>query len=152
MSTHDLPLENGWIDWNESLVFDIDLQNIPRAAKLCFALYNIVDKQAEKQKGKNNAVPKKVKQGRQVQILLFDSVFVSVCDKEYTFTRFVSGDCATGDGAREPDNIFYRDKNWDVFRVKKKKKKKIRAHPHTLKLQAARKLSGFCRSSGRLVG
>ena len=69
MSTHELPVEKGWIDWCEPLAFDISLENIPRATKLCFALYVVIDRQVDKQqKGKNNTTQKKAKQKKQASV------------------------------------------------------------------------------------
>ena len=70
MSTSQLPLEDGWIDWCESLEFEMSLENIPRATKLCFALYVVFDQQMVKQaKSKSATAPRKIKQGKQVSII-----------------------------------------------------------------------------------
>ena len=60
--TKEVPLIDGCAKFDETLNFDIELNNLPRMARLCLTLFAIFDKRIPKK----GTVPKKVKQGKLV--------------------------------------------------------------------------------------
>ncbi len=64
LSTREVPLTSGWVSWNEELSFEVSLGNIPRAAKLCFALYSVAtEKEKQARAGRTSTQPRKAKSG-----------------------------------------------------------------------------------------
>jgi|SRR6218665_179468 len=48
VSSKDTMLTQGCAKWGEMLTFDLQLQNVPRMARLCFVLYMLPDKRSGK--------------------------------------------------------------------------------------------------------